>query len=82
MSREISNYRVSRMPDGSVFLALTFVGGGEWTVRPVGPDDAHFLVDLLRHERPVYVDAKGVIYTGHEPVGEQDTTPDGLPRMA
>lgn len=61
-------------------MSLGFVGGGEWSLRPVNADDARFLLDLLRNERPVYVDPKGVIFTGHEPVGEQDTTPDGLPR--
>lgn len=80
MAREISNYRISRLPDGGILLGMSFVGGGEWSIRPVSTEDARFLVDMLRNERPVYVDPNGVIYTGHEPVGERDTSPDGLPR--
>lgn len=70
MAKEIQTYYVSRFVDGRVYIGLTYTDGTCYTLQARDSLDAMFLVDMLRNERPVYVDDHGTLYTGLEPVGE------------
>ena len=75
MAKEVQTYYVSRFVDGRVYIGLTYTDGTCYTLHARDANDAMLLVDILRNERPVYVDSHGTLYTGLEPVGEGNEPP-------
>jgi hypothetical protein len=75
--REIKSYYFSRFADGRAYVGLNFSDGTCHTINALNHADALLLLDVLRNEGPVYMDAHGTLYTGLEPVGEGEAAARG-----
>jgi len=68
--KEIDAYKIAwnaNSQDGTILLH-TLPDGVE-QLSFITPEECHLVLDILRHEKPVYID-QGVLFTGFEPVGE------------
>jgi hypothetical protein len=79
MAKEVKSYRMSHFGDGRVYFGLTYTDDAYGTITAVSASDALVIVDMLRNEKPVFMDEHGTLYTGPEPVGEGDRSPGGPP---
>jgi hypothetical protein len=68
--REVQCYYFSRFADGRAYVGLQFTDGTAHTINAINQADVLMMLDVLRNEHPVYMDAHGTLYTGLEPVGE------------
>lgn len=61
-----------RIGDGKTFLTLHFEGGGSEVLNDLALNQAGYLVDLLRNEKPLIYDTTNKILATslQEPVGE------------
>ncbi len=70
----IIRYRIayfkSGPKSGKTDIVVVFKEGGSFTFDALPPDAAHHLVDLLRNEKPIWVDPDtGTLAVMDEPVG-------------
>lgn len=72
MAKEVVSYYVSRFADGRIYIGLSHADGTCNTIQARDAQDASLVLDVLRNEKPVFVDQHGTLYTGLEPIGEQD----------
>lgn len=79
MAKEVKSYRMSHFADGRVFFGLTYTDDTYGTIAALNAQDSLIIVDLLRNEKPVFIDENGTLYTGPEPIGEGDSSPGGPP---
>ncbi|GAA4466657.1 hypothetical protein GCM10023189_49120 [Nibrella saemangeumensis] len=79
MARKVlSSYAVFQNLNGSSDVVFYYESGGADTVTGVSPAEAGYIVDLLRHEKPVSYDhdRKRLSTWTPEPVGEAEQEPD------
>ena len=79
MARKIvSDYAVFNNSPGTTSIVIYYERGGADVIRNLDEDEADYIVDILRHEKPVSYDAtrKRLSTYYPEPVGEEETTPD------
>lgn len=78
MRREVSDYAVFRNAGTITEIVLYYRGGGADTVTPLGDEEADYMIDLLRNERPMSYDAerRRLSTLAIEPVGEAEREPD------
>ncbi len=66
-----------RTEDNTGVIQLALANGGGASLEPDSPQEALLLLDVLRHEKPVYYQSQNqLIMTGLEPVGEGDEDSD------
>ncbi len=66
-----------RTEDNTGVVQLALANGTGATLEPDSPQEALLLLDVLRHEKPVYYQSQNqIIMTGLEPVGEGDEDSD------
>ncbi len=70
--REIASYYTSRFADGRIYVGFVFTDGTSHTIHANSPADAAYMIDILRNEKPVYLDQYDTMYTGAEPIGEAE----------
>jgi hypothetical protein len=68
--RQVQSYYFSRFADGRAYVGLNFTDGSAHTINALNQADIMMILDVLRNEHPVYMDANHTLYTGLEPVGE------------
>ena len=75
---EIIQYAFSwRTEDNIGTIQLALANGTGAALEPDSPQEALLLLDVLRHEKPVFYEAQHqLIMTGLEPVGEGDEDSD------
>lgn len=61
-----------RIGDGKTFLTLHFEGGGSEVLNDLALNEAEYLIDLLRNEKPLIYDTTDKVLATQllEPVGE------------
>lgn len=68
--KEIEAYKIAwNVPEDQGVITLHTLPEGIEQLHLNSAAEASLLVDMLRNEKPVYVE-NGVIFTGFEPVGE------------
>ena len=72
--KPITRYRVAYFKTGPKAgcsdIVVVFEDGSQYTFEALPSDTAHHLVDLLRNEAPLWVDAEtGTLVVADEPVG-------------
>ncbi len=79
--QEIKCYKLTWRPcDNAGQLHFGLADGSGASVPLDTPQEASMLIDVLRHESPVYWDAKhSLMMTGFEPVGEGEADADNDP---
>lgn len=75
--RQATTYRVyhyyTGVHAGKTDIHVSVSGGGGYSYRNLTPDRAHHLVDLLRNEKPIWIELdSGLFQVAHEPVGEEE----------
>lgn len=82
--QEIKCYKLTWRPDENVGQLHFGLADGTGASVPVDtPQEASMLIDVLRHESPVYWDVKHrFLMTGFEPVGEGEHDADKDPTNA
>lgn len=69
--RPVKGYQVRHSIGHACVIVLTYEGGGNEILTNLSVTEANFLVDILRHEKPIWFDAANrELSTGVEPVGE------------
>ena len=79
--QEIKCYKLTWRPDENVGQLHFGLADGTGASVPLDtPQEASMLIDVLRHESPVFWDGKhGLLLTGFEPVGEGEVDADKDP---
>jgi hypothetical protein len=72
--KPISRYRIAYFKSGpkagKTDIVVVFEEGDSYTFDGLAPDAAHHLIDLLRNEKPIWVDPEsGTLAVADEPVG-------------
>lgn len=72
--KPITRYRVAYFHSGPragwTDIVVMFEDGSQFAFENLGPDAAHHLVDLLRNEKPIWVDPETSTFAvADEPVG-------------
>ena len=70
----VARYRIAYIPTGSkanqTEIIVYFEDGTYYHYEGLSPEAGHHLVDMLRNERPIWVDPQnGVFVVADEPVG-------------
>jgi hypothetical protein len=60
---------------GKTDIVVELEGGTSYTYADLAPEAAHHLIDLLRNEKPIWVDPQnGLLIVADEPVGSGEET--------
>lgn len=69
--KEITKYVVYHKIGGTSAFTVYYASGEATEIKTLNPDEATFLVDLLRNVKPVYYDdTTGMIQTNYEDTGK------------
>ena len=74
----VSEYAVFNNSPGATSIVIYYQRGGADVIRDLDEDEANFIVDILRKEKPVSYDATRKRLSTYHPevVGEDETTPN------
>jgi hypothetical protein len=66
-------YYDSGVNKGLASIIVMLEGGGYYKYDKLTPEKAHLLVDLLRNEKPIWIEkVSGLFQVAYEPVGEEE----------
>jgi hypothetical protein len=72
--KTVERYATLSYRDGTTRINFYFTDGTSDHYLGLTPDRAHHLLDLLKHEKPVYwTEGPDILWCGREPVGEEET---------
>ena len=72
--KRVTHYAVFHNIGGETTVAVYYQGGGAGSIRNLGIEEASYVIDLLRNEKPISYDhsRKRLSTLNAEPVGENE----------